>query len=282
MRVDKDDRYISEQPSKDSTPSLKLPNLFKDFPKKKLIIFCLAIVILLLLSLIIFHSARKKEAAPLTPLEVNGVTSTEKTNNAITDGQNNVGISENQTRIADSIEEVLSDNALNQANRQQPLESDDETNDSLTSSANNQNRGYRVNGHSATILNSRANKSSNTNITQSTNTKKNSHNKNSASRKDENSDLGKNIKIKNDRYVIQLSASKSVEGLKKFVKQNNITDYQIYETKHQSGSWFILIKGNYSSVDEAHKAIKALPSALQKDKPWVKSGAMINKEKASK
>ncbi|NUF50302.1 SPOR domain-containing protein [Gilliamella sp. ESL0250] len=276
MRVDKDDRYISEQPSKDSTLSLKLPNLFKDFPKKKLIIFCLAIVMLLLLSLIIFHSARKKEATPLTPPEVNGVTSTEETNN--------VGISENQTRIADSIEEVLSDNALNQANMQQPLESDDETNDSLTSSANNQNRGYRVNGHSATILNSRANtnKSSNTNITQSTNTKKNSHNKNSASRKDENSDLGKNIKIKNDRYVIQLSASKSVEGLKKFVKQNNITDYHIYETKHKDGSWFILIKGNYSSVDEAHKAIKALPSALQKDKPWVKSGATINKEKASK
>ncbi|MWP61293.1 SPOR domain-containing protein [Gilliamella sp. Pas-s25] len=280
MRVDKDDRYISEQPSKDSTPSLKLPNLFKDFPKKKLIIFCLAIVILLLLSLIIFHSARKKEATPLTPPEVNGVTSTEETNNT----QNNVGISENQTRIDDLIEEALPDNALNQSNRQQPLESDDETNNSLTSSANNQNRGYRVSGHSSTILNSRtnANKSSNTNITQSTNTKKNSHNKNSASRKDENSDLGKNIKIKNDRYVIQLSASKSVEGLKKFVKQNNITDYHIYETKHKSGSWFILIKGNYSSVDEAHKAIKALPSALQKDKPWVKSGATINKEKASK
>ncbi|MWP48640.1 MULTISPECIES: SPOR domain-containing protein [unclassified Gilliamella] len=271
MRVDKDDRYISEQPNKDSTPPLKLLGFLQDFPKRKLIILGLAIIIFLLLCLIIFYSSHKKTETPLTPPEVNGVTSTEETNDTIADEQNISEVNGNQIRGTDSIIETLSDNALNQSNTQ--LESFGNTDDSLDSPTNNQNKGYKANHHTATTSNGRA-------IASKTDTKKNNHNL--VNSKNENVGLEKNIKIKNDRYVIQLSASKSLEGLKKFIKQNNITDYHIYQSKHQSGSWFVLIKGNYSSIDEANEALKSLPSALQKDKPWVKSGATINKEKVSK
>jgi DamX protein len=272
MRVDKDDRYISEQPNKDSTHSFRLLSFLQDLPKKKLIILGSAIIILLVLSLIIFHSSRKKEVTPLTPPVVNGVTSAEENNNTITDEQNSVGISGNQPKSTELVTDT-SDSTLNKFNtQQQQLESFSDSSDDLNLSIDDSNVDSKANHHSTTTSSSaKANK---------TNTKKNTHN--SVNRKTENNDLGKNIKIKNDHYVIQLSASKSLEGLKKFVKQNDITDYHIYETKHKSGSLFILIKGNYSSVGEAHKAIKSLPSALQKDKPWVKSGATINKEKVAK
>lgn len=273
MRVDKDDRYISEQPNKDSAHSFRLLCFLQDLPKKKLIIFGSAIIILLLLGLIIFNSSRKKEGTPLTPPVVNGVTSTEENNNTITDEQNSVGISENQPKSTELVTDT-SNSTLNKFNtQQQQLESFSDTSDGLNLSIDDSNGDSKANHHSATTSNGRAKTNKN-------NTKKNTPN--SVNRKNENNDLGKNIKIKNDHYVIQLSASKSLEGLKKFVKQNNITDYHIYETKHKSGSLFILTKGNYSSVDEAHKAIKSLPNALQKDKPWVKSGAMINKEKVAK
>ncbi|OCG45284.1 hypothetical protein A9G35_06520 [Gilliamella sp. Choc5-1] len=271
MRVDKDDRYISEQPNKDSTPSLKLLGFLQDFPRKKLIIFGLTIIIFLLLFLIIFYSFHKKTETSLTPSEVNGVTSAEEINDTITDEQNISEVNGNQIRGTNSIIETSSDNTLNQSNTQ--LESFGNTNSNLSSLTNNQNKGYKANHQTVTTSNDNA-------VASKTNTKKNNHN--SVNSKNENVGLEKNIKIKNDHYVIQLSASKSLEGLKKFIKQNNITDYHIYESKHQSGSWFVLIKGNYSSIDEANKAIKSLPTALKKDKPWVKSGATINKEKVTK
>ncbi|OCG74492.1 hypothetical protein A9G42_09680 [Gilliamella sp. Nev6-6] len=262
MRVDKDDRYISEQPSKDSTPSLKLLNLLQNFPKKKLVIFgSIAIIFLLLLGLTIFYSSRENEVTALTPPTVNDVTATEETNSLISNGQSGAAVNGSQT------------------------ESSDNTDDSLSSI---DNLNSEAKGHSNTITtqNRRTNAgiSNNINISQSTNTKKNNndHDKKTVNRKEEKADLGKKIKISNDHYVIQLSASKSVEGLKKFIKQNNITNYHIYKTEYSSGTWFILVKGDYSSANEARKAIKSLPSALLKDKPWVKSGAVVNKEKIEK
>ncbi len=65
MRVDKDDRYISEQPNKDSMLPLKWPDFLQNYPKKKLIICGLIILIIfLLLSLIIFRPSQTSEPTP--------------------------------------------------------------------------------------------------------------------------------------------------------------------------------------------------------------------------
>lgn len=251
MRVDKDDRYISEQSNKDATLPLNLPDFLQNFLNKKLIICGLVtVVIFLLLSLIIFRPARKNEPTPLTPPVVNGVTSSENTDNttlAVNDKLQNVTANGTETEHFAAKSKTAS-----QSNVQQLPET------------------YSNNLNSTDNPNIKS--SASRNIVKIP-TKK------IVNQKNEKNNLGKNFKIKNNRYVIQISASRSVEGLKKFVKKNKITDYYIYETKYSNGKWFILVKGNYSSINEAYKAIKSLPTALQKDKPWVKSGAAVNKEK---
>lgn len=278
MRVDRDDRYITEQPSKDAKPSLTLPSFLQDFPRKKLIILGLAIVIiLLLLSLIIFRSSsRKNEPTLVTPPEVNSVSSADANTTPVTDGLNSPATNAMPTESAGVANQTPTESALNQTNTQQQLDIPSDTGSDLantyTPTAPSVNRDITTSTNRTTTINDINGR---THVSHQTD----SHNRKSTNRKDEKTNTAKNAKIGNDRYTIQLSASKSAEGLRKLVKQNNITDYHIYETKHKNGTWFILIKGNYSSRDEAHKAMKSLPAALQKDKPWVKSGAAINKEK---
>jgi Uncharacterized protein conserved in bacteria len=255
MRVDKDDRYIAEQSNKDSTPSLKLPSFVNNFPKRKLIILGLAIVIIfLLLSLILYRSPQKKEPTSLTPPIVNDVASTDVNNNAQNDSY---------ASLTDS--QVIS--ILNQPSK---MEENIEIIDNATTYGDKQSVSSAMN--SSTV-------SSENNITKAN---QNADETNSINPKVTDNNLIPKVNIKNDHYTIQLSASASAENLRKFAKQNSITDYKIYETKLNNSPWFVLIKGDYSSTNEAIKALKSLPHTLQKDKPWVKSGATINKEKAIK
>lgn len=252
MRVDKDDRYISEQPSKDSTPPLRLPNFLQNYPKKKLIICGLIIlVIFLIISLIIFRPSRKSEPTPLTPPVVNGVASTVETDNinAVYDGQSNV--TDNGKTTDNSLVNL---ERLNPSKPEVPKPSENNSNGIISTDNSNMASNANRNGEKKPT-------------------------KKIVNLNDDKNSLAKNSRIKDDHYVIQITASRSIEGLKKFVTQNKIANYHIYETQYSNGKWFILVKGNYSSIDEAHKAIKSLPTALQKDKPWVKSGAMVNKEK---
>lgn len=91
--------------------------------------------------------------------------------------------------------------------------------------------------------------------------------------------LTKNLEI--DHYTIQMNSSSSFENMMSFVKQYNISNYQIYETRREQKPWFILIKGNYAAIDDAKQAIKFLPLDLQKSTPWIKSGTQVNNEKLS-
>lgn len=82
-----------------------------------------------------------------------------------------------------------------------------------------------------------------------------------------------------NHFTIQINASSSLENMMEFVKQNKLTNYQIYETRRDQKPWFVLIKGNYPTADDAKKAIKSLSNDLQKNTPWIKSGTTISKEK---
>ncbi|MWP46219.1 SPOR domain-containing protein [Gilliamella sp. Pas-s27] len=264
MRVDKEDRYTTEQPNKGAILSSKLPKLLQDCSKKKQIILVLAVAaILLLLGLALFHSSNKNKPTPLTPPEINGVDGSQlPTNDSTIHGQNDISINTNQTG---SEQNTVSNTQGNQPNNQQQPD--------VTSNQVTPLTPPNINSVTDSVKTS----------TNKDNLDKNSINKKTPSHKpNENVSSSNNLKLSNNSYTIQLTASKSSDGLKKYVNQHKITNYQIYETKRNNEKWYILIKGNYSSSEEAHKAIKSLPSALQKDKPWVKSGATINKEKAAK
>lgn len=269
MRVDKDDRYISEKANKDSTTSFKLPSFLNYCSKKKLIILGSAMVIFFLtLSFVILSSSTENEPTSLTSPDVNGYSSTniENSNNAqsLTDELN----ASSNTQTTDS---SLLPNSTTASRSNQSLDSQEP----LTSNSNivDESRKARNQSNDSTIKKP---------TTSSLSEKNGANSHNTISSHNGNRNNNNTIYIKDDEYTIQLSASSSIENLKKFVEKNNITHYQIYETKRNNSKWFILIKGIYKSSDEAKKAIKSLPSALQKDNPWVKSGASVNKEKAEK
>lgn len=88
--------------------------------------------------------------------------------------------------------------------------------------------------------------------------------------------------LDNNHYTIQINSSSSIENLLDFVKQNKLTNYQIYETYRENKPWFVLIKGNYSTIADAKQTISSLSLELQKSRPWIKSGELVNKEKSLK
>ncbi|OCG21263.1 SPOR domain-containing protein [Gilliamella sp. App4-10] len=261
MRVDREDRYLSEQPNKSAILS-KLPSLLQEFFKKKLAILGMAVVIiLLLLSWLLFPVSNKNEPTLLTPPEINGVATSQVSNDALTQGQAAL------TKTSSGENIVLDEQFRQLDNQQRP-----EVKHNPVTPLSHPN----INGASG--LN---------NVKTNANSTKASINKDAVDKINhhkphEKLGLENNLKLGDNSYSIQLTASKSADGLKKFVEHHKITNYQIYETQRNNEKWYILIKGNYSSSEEAHKAIKSLPSALQKNKPWVKSSATINKEKASK
>lgn len=87
--------------------------------------------------------------------------------------------------------------------------------------------------------------------------------------------------IEDSHFTIQIAAVSSLPNLMAYVKTNNLNNYQIYETQRDGKPWFILIKGNYLTRDDAKIAIKHLPKKVQENSPWIKSGSMVNKEKRS-
>ncbi|MFQ1017765.1 SPOR domain-containing protein [Gilliamella sp. Occ3-1] len=286
MRVDKEDRYISEKSNKDIILSLKLSRILQDFLNKKLIIVILStVVILLLLSLILFKSSKEDKPTPLTLPENNGVATSQVPDDLVTQSQDDLALDAVQM---DSIQNIGSEAQINQSSNEH-FELLHDKNGNLEPIIN-QEYTHELNHNQAKPL-TRPNINS---IASSDNVKKNANstktgtNKNNFDKKiphhktDEIVTSANNLKLDNNSYSIQLAASKSVDGLKKLINEHKITNYQIYGTKRNNEKWYVLIKGNYSSSEEAHKAIKSLPSALQKDKPWVKSSATINKEKAAK
>ena len=273
MRVDKDDRYIPEQSNKPSTPSFNIANFFQHYSKKKLIIMGLTIVIIvLLISAMLLRSSKPKTPTPLTPPEVSGVSTTQEPEPTITTQANDVATDTTQGQASSTVPAPMAPAPITDVNEQQ------------NSSELTGNNGNGAN--SQPLPESKPESQIDQNTHQDNNLSHNNvNNRPTSPNKVEskaNNNLTKIDKIKSNQFSIQLSASTSLEGLKKLAKKHNLTNYQIYETKRNNAKWFILVNGTYDSAAEAKKAINSLPDALKKDKPWVKSGATINKEKSAK
>lgn len=85
--------------------------------------------------------------------------------------------------------------------------------------------------------------------------------------------------IENNHYTIQLSGSSTRKNLLKYIKEHKIKNYQIYETKRKDDTWFVVLKGDYPTLGDAKSALNALPNKLKNDKPWIRKGQSIQKDK---
>ena len=80
-------------------------------------------------------------------------------------------------------------------------------------------------------------------------------------------------------YTLQLTAGTDKRAIEAFVKRHNLIGKAIYFHKVRDGKdWYILIHGSYPGYSKAQQAIRLLPLAVQKAKPWTRTFSAIHAE----
>ena len=281
MRIEKDDRYMSEPPKKNTASLLKSSTL-QGLSKSKLVILSLAIaIILVVLGLIIFSSQNKK------PTILPTVTNNEQVTNVLPSENGSIN-SDPAQATNNNANQNLSNNTINTTapSTNTTAQNNGETISPMPISRTPTETQYQKPQMQERLeipdeVTEQLNNPRAQSITPEVKPKV-VHPPVTTKPKTTHSTTSTSNKIADNHFSIQLNASTSAESLKTFVKKNQITNYQIYETKRNNKPWFVLIKGSYATSKEARDAIKALPGELQKNSPWIKSGATINKEKAAK
>lgn len=311
MHVDKEDRYVTDEASsvrKKSQPSkfsgLPLVDLVKHLNKRIIIAVLILFVLILLISFIFGGSSDK--TAPTENADWKSVSpnsSVSSPNSAINNGQAtpqevtppdisreatqtqpSVNKPQERVEIPGSVTDQISEkiNSLDSQAAQTPAAAG--ANSAVHNNSANRNAPQTSQSASAPTTAKPVQPSQPSSARPT-----NSHNGNTVGIQMDSQKPGKldstskeqllAQSIDKSHYTIQLSGSSSLENLMAYAKQNQITNFQIYETRRDNKPWFNLIKGNYPSADDAKAAIKGLPDAVQKNKPWIKSGAAVQKEK---
>lgn len=86
--------------------------------------------------------------------------------------------------------------------------------------------------------------------------------------------------ISDTRFAIQLAGMSSAETLNDFIIANALEDQSwLYETQRYGGSWYVVLLNNdYSSIQEARRAVNSLPPEVQALSPFIKSISAIKNE----
>ncbi|WP_272682877.1 SPOR domain-containing protein [Providencia sp. PROV119] len=79
-------------------------------------------------------------------------------------------------------------------------------------------------------------------------------------------------------YTLQLSSASRSDTLEAFAKQHKLNNYKVYKTIRNGQTWYVLIHGNYRSVNEAKSAIATLPAEIQAKKPWVRNMKQVQQD----
>ncbi|EKT56135.1 SPOR domain-containing protein [Providencia burhodogranariea] len=79
-------------------------------------------------------------------------------------------------------------------------------------------------------------------------------------------------------YTLQLSSASRSDTLEAFAKQHKLNNYKVYKTVRNGQTWYVLIHGNYRSVNDAKSAISALPADIQAKKPWVRNMKQVQQD----
>ena len=80
-------------------------------------------------------------------------------------------------------------------------------------------------------------------------------------------------------YTLQLAAGTDKKAIQAFIKRHHLRGKATYFHRLRDGKdWYILVHGSYDGYSKAKQAIKQLPSAVQKVKPWARSFSAIHAE----
>lgn len=79
-------------------------------------------------------------------------------------------------------------------------------------------------------------------------------------------------------YTLQLSGASRSDTLNAFAKQQNLSNYLVYETTRDGKPWYVLVSGIYASPSAAKNAVSTLPAGVQAKQPWAKPLSQVQKE----
>ena len=80
-------------------------------------------------------------------------------------------------------------------------------------------------------------------------------------------------------YTLQIMAAHHIDVIKDFLNSHHLgAKASYYHTYFQNKNWYVLIYGDYPSVQMAKQAINTLPSSVRGMHPWVKSYRTVQKE----
>ncbi|MCO4322536.1 AAA family ATPase [Aliidiomarina quisquiliarum] len=82
------------------------------------------------------------------------------------------------------------------------------------------------------------------------------------------------------QVVLQLGTVTSQAALNRFLNNVDYTNLKVYHTLKNNRSWYVVVTGNYTSLDEARAAVASLPSSVQALQPWAKPVSWIHNELA--
>lgn len=86
------------------------------------------------------------------------------------------------------------------------------------------------------------------------------------------------LKINPHYYTIQLVGAYKKSDVIAFMRTHKIENEAVYfHTFFNSKSWYVLITGDYASMDQAKAARAKLPAHLRNLKPWIRSFASVQK-----
>lgn len=80
-------------------------------------------------------------------------------------------------------------------------------------------------------------------------------------------------------YTLQLTAGTDKRAIEALIKRHNLKGKAIYFHRLRDGKdWYILLYGSYPGYAKAQQALKQLPLAVQKAKPWARTFSAIHAE----
>lgn len=72
-------------------------------------------------------------------------------------------------------------------------------------------------------------------------------------------------------YTLQMLGARSVRSAEKFLAEHNEPKLLHFSTIYKGAPWHVVVYGQYPNRDVANAAVKKLPVALQKVRPWARS-----------
>lgn len=80
-------------------------------------------------------------------------------------------------------------------------------------------------------------------------------------------------------YTLQLMGNHRLAALQSFVRMNGLgTQASIYRATFDGGQWYMLVYGQFKTVEAAHAALAQLPAAVRAHQPWIKPMKDVQQE----